>query len=425
MEETMYKRNILNNGIRIVSEHIPYVNSISIGIWVKSGSRYENNDNNGVSHFIEHMLFKGTENRSAKKIAQEIEELGGQINAFTGKEATCYYVKLLDEHYKVGIEVLSDMILNPKFSVEDIEKEKSVIQEEINMYEDSPEDLVSDIISSATWNLDALSYPILGTNSTIKNMTKESICEYFNSRYTPENIVISVAGNFDENVIIKSLEAAFANWIDKPKNTSEIILSSPSINKKIIVRSKDIEQIHIALTLKGIELGNDKLYTLLAINNFFGAGTSSQLFQKIREESGYVYTIYSFPSSYKNCGIFNIYFALNEQYLENAIELIKTEIKSIISTKMSLDDIKKSKEQLKGNYILGLESISSRMFSMGKSELMLEKIFEPKEILQKIDAITKDDVFEMIDCIFSNGIYSAAAVGRNIKEEKLNKFIWK
>jgi predicted Zn-dependent peptidase len=422
MEEIMYKRHVLNNGIRIVSEHIPYVNSISIGIWVKSGSRYENTINSGVSHFIEHMLFKGTEIRSAKRIAEEIEELGGQINAFTGKEATCFYVKLLDEHYKVGIDVLSDMIINPKFSVEDIEKEKSVIQEEINMYEDSPEDLVSDIISAATWNMDSLSYPILGTHNTIKNMSKETVCEYFDLRYTPENIVISVAGNFDEEVINKRLEEAFSNW--KMNVRSNIMLSAPNINQKIIVKSKDIEQIHIALTLKGIELGNDKLYTLLAINNFFGAGTSSQLFQRIREESGYVYTIYSFPSSYKNCGVFNIYFALNEQYLESAIGLINTEIKNIITTKMTENDIKKAKEQLKGNYILGLESISSRMFSMGKSELMLEKIFEPKEILHKIDAITKDDVFEMIDNIFNEGIFSAAAVGRNINEEKLNKFIW-
>lgn len=419
----MYKRYALNNGIKIVSEYIPYVNSISIGIWVKSGSRYEDADNNGISHFIEHMLFKGTKNRSAKRIAEEIEELGGQINAFTGKEATCFYVKLLDEHYKIGIDVLSDMILHPKFSIEDIEKEKSVIQEEINMYEDSPEDLVSDILSTATWNEDSLSFPILGTTNTIKNMSQEKILNYFNTTYVPNNVVISVAGNFNEKEIIKSLEEIFSSWNGKSK--SKLILSSPYINQKIITRNKDIEQIHIALTLKGIELGNDKLYTLLAINNYFGAGTSSLLFQKLREESGYVYTIYSFPSSYKNCGIFNIYFALNEQYLENAIHLIQTEIHNIIKNKMTDNEIKKAKEQLKGNYILGLESISSRMFGMGKSELLLENIFEPKEILNKIDSITRTDVFEMIDNIFNNGIYSAASVGRNITEDKLNKIIRK
>jgi predicted Zn-dependent peptidase len=419
----MYKRYCLDNGIRVVSEHIPYVNSISIGIWVKSGSRYENSENNGVSHFIEHMLFKGTKNRSAKKIAEDIEELGGQINAFTGKEATCYYVKLLDEHYDVGIDVLSDMIINPRFLNEDIEKEKSVIQEEISMYEDSPEDLVSDIISIATWKKDNLSFPILGSSLSIKNMSKDKIMDYYNSRYTPENIVISVAGNFDEARMKEKLSRAFQDF--NTPNTIESTLSAPSINRGVIVRNKEIEQIHFALTLNGIELGNDKLYTLLAINNYFGGGTSSQLFQKIREESGYVYTIYSFPSSYKNCGIFNIYFALNESCLDNAVELVHTEIENIVLNKMTDIQIKKSKEQLKGNYILGLESISSRMFGMGKSELMSNKVFEPKEILTKIDAITKDDVSEVIDSIFKKGIFSAACVGKNVSEEKLNKLIWR
>lgn len=419
----MYKRCSLDNGIRVVSEYIPYVNSISIGIWVKSGSRFENNDNNGVSHFIEHMLFKGTQNRSAKKIAEDIEELGGQINAFTGKEATCFYVKLLDEHYSVGIDVLSDMIMNPKFLAEDIEKEKSVIHEEINMYEDSPEDLVSDIISVATWSKDNLSFPILGTGSTIKNMTREKLVDYYNSRYTPENIVISVAGNFDEHKIIDELSKVFSGF--KAIQASSSSLSSPSINRGVIVRNKEIEQTHLALTLNGIELGNEKLYTLLAINNYFGGGTSSQLFQKIREESGYVYTIYSFPSSYKNCGIFNIYFALNETYLEDALDLVNSEIKKMAANKMTEVQVKKAKEQLKGSYILGLESISSRMFGMGKSELMQNKVYEPKDILHKIDQISSDDINEVIDCVFNGGIYSAACVGKNINEEKLTSLIWR
>lgn len=412
----MYKRYILDSKIRVITEHIPYVNSISIGLWIGSGSRYENIANNGVSHFIEHIMFKGTKNRTAKQIAAEIEELGGQINAFTGKEATCFYVKMLDEHFDVGIDVLSDMLLNPKFAEQDIEKEKSVIQEEINMYEDSPEDLVSDILSIATWGNDSLSYPILGTNKTIKELDKEKIISYFNKTYVPENIVISITGNFDEDKLISKLNSTFGTL--KNNNKFDFSLSYPSINKDIIVKNKDIEQIHIALTLNGIELGNDKLYTLLAINNYFGAGTSSRLFQRLREEEGYVYTIYSFPSAYKNKGIFNIYFALNEQYINNAMELVLSEIKTMLKNKMSKDNIVKAKEQLKGNYILGLESTSSRMFSMGKSELMLGKVFEPKEILNKIDKISIDDVNEVIDIVFKESILSAAAVGRNIDEYK-------
>lgn len=415
----MFKRYILNNNIRVIAEHIPYVNSISIGVWIGSGSRYENSNNNGVSHFIEHILFKGTKNRTAKQIASEIEELGGQINAFTGKEATCFYVKMLDEHYDIGIDVLSDMLLNPKFSQQDIEKEKSVIQEEINMYEDSPEDLVSDILSIATWGEDSLSYPILGTITTIKDLDKNKILDYFNSTYIPENIVISITGNFDEDKLINKLNNAFG--VMKNENRFSLSLSHPKVKKEIIVKNKDIEQIHVALTLKGIELGNDKLYTLLAINNYFGGGTSSKLFQKLREEEGYVYTIYSFPSAYKNVGIFNIYFALNEQYISNAMELILKEIDIMKKHRMTKNDILKAKEQLKGNYILGLESMSSRMFSMGKSELMLKKVYEPKEILNKIDMITIDDVNEVLDIVFNEGIISAAAVGRNIDEYKLKK----
>lgn len=418
----MYKRHILSNKVRVVMEHIPYINSISIGVWVKSGSRYENEDNNGVAHFIEHMLFKGTKNRSSRRIAEEIEELGGQINAFTGKEATCFYVKLLDEHYKVGIHVLSDMIRNPLFDEAELEKEKSVIQEEINMYEDSPEDLVADIISSATWKTDTLAFSILGSSGSIRSMNRQKLFQYYSSIYTPENTVVSIAGNFDENEILSELETAFSGWTMEDEKVP--FLSSPSISKELVVRSKDIEQLHLSLTLKGIEVGNDKLYTLLAINNFFGGGTSSSLFQKIREEKGYVYTIYSFPSSYKNCGVFNIYFALNEQYLEDALDLIRKEMHSLVDRKMSSTDIKKSKEQLKGSYILGLESTSSRMFSMGKSELMLNKIFEPREVLSKIDEITDQDVNEMIDFIFSEGIYSAACVGRNIDETRLKGAIW-
>lgn len=419
----MYKRYTLKNGIRVVTEFIPYVNSISIGIWIGSGSRHENSDNNGVSHFIEHMMFKGTLNRTAKKIAEDVEELGGQINAFTGKEATCFYVKLLDEHIDIGIDVLSDIITNPKFSQEDIDKEKSVIQEEINMYEDSPEDLVADLISVANWGDNTLSYPILGTQKSINEMTKEKIINYFDENYIPSNMVISVAGNFNEDEIIEKLESKFMNL--EAKQGANITLNTPELQHNVLVKKKDIEQTHVCLTLDGIELGNDKLYTLLAINNYFGGGTSSRLFQSLREEMGYVYTIYSYPSAYKNKGVFNIYFALNESYLSDALRLINEEIENIRINKMSSVQIKKAKEQLKGNYILGLESISSRMFGMGKSELMLGKVNEPREILDKIDSITDNDVSEVIDNIFGKGIITAAAVGRKINEKKFKEFVWR
>lgn len=417
----MYNKYVLKNGIKVVTEYIPYVNSISMGVWIKSGSRYENLTDNGVSHFIEHMLFKGTKNRSAKRIAEEIEELGGQINAFTGKEATCYYVKLLDEHIDIGIDVLRDMFFDSKMSQDDIEREKGVIIEEINMYEDSPEDLVMDILSEATWGTDTLAYRILGTKKSIDLFNKDMILEYFKERYIPQNMVISIAGNFNEKELIKKIENNFGEHNSIGDTKKEI--TKPDINKKITVKKKDIEQIHVALTFKGIELGNEKLYTLLAVNNYFGGGTSSKLFQSLREEKGYVYTIYSFPASYENAGIFNIYFALNAQYLKPAMDLIHSEIDEMLNSKMDDIKIKKAKEQLKGNYILGLESISSRMFGIGKSELMLNKVVDPKEILNKIDSISKEDVYEVIESVFSKGILSAAAVGKKINEDKFKSLI--
>ncbi|MCX7951793.1 MAG: insulinase family protein [Clostridiales bacterium] len=418
----MYKVNNLKNGIRVVTEYIPYVNSISLGIWVKSGSRYENLDNNGISHFIEHMMFKGTKNRTAKILAEEIESLGGQINAFTSKEATCYYVKMIDEHIDVALDVLLDMLLNSNMSEDDIEKEKGVIKEEINMYEDSPEDLVGDLLSKSTWDGDTLSYSILGTHETINKMSREKILDYMKHTYTQNNIVIAIAGNFKEDSIVKKIESYFDNSTLNPN--FDLNISKPEIKNDIIIKQKDIEQVHIGLSLKGIELGNEEIYTLSAINSYFGGGTSSRLFQRLREENGLVYTVYSFPSSYMNCGSFNIYFALNEHNVEKAVKLLREEIETLYKHGMNKDQMKKAKEQLKGSYILGLESVASRMFSVGKSVLLQNKVYEPTEVLNKIDNITENDFRKVIDKVFLSGIQSVAAVGKNINENTLRQQIW-
>jgi len=418
----MFTRDKLNNGIRIVSEYIPYVNSVSIGIWIANGSRDENAEDNGISHFIEHMMFKGTIKRTAKEIAESIEEIGGQINAFTGKEATCYYVKVLDSHIDIAINVLSDMLLNSKLSEDDIEKEKGVILEEINMYEDSPEDLVTDLLSQSMWPNTSIGYPILGTSQTLKEFNREKIVNYMRKHYTANNTVISVAGNFEKEKLLKLLKESFEGW-NAADNKLEY--DSPGINKGVLVKSKNIEQIHLSLGLNGIEIGNEDLYTLLVINNIFGGGTSSRLFQKIREEKGIAYSIYSYPSSYKNIGIFSIYLGLNPKYVGSAVNLIKEEINHIKLTGISEEQLKKSKEQLKGNYILGLESTSNRMFGMGKSELIINNVYEPKEILQKIDIISISDVNRVVKNTFNQGIISAAVVGKVNKKIDIDKLLSK
>lgn len=414
----MYTKDILNNGIRVVTEYIPYVNSVSIGVWIANGSRDEDESNNGISHFIEHMMFKGTTKRNAKQIAESIEEIGGQINAFTSKEATCFYIKVLDSHIEIAIDVLSDMLLNSKISDDDIEKEKGVILEEINMYEDSPEDLVTDLLSQAMWPNTSIGFPILGTIQTIKEFSREKIIKYLEDHYTANNIVISVAGNFDKDKLVRLLDMKFSQWKTARNKKS---YDSPGINRGIKYKSKDIEQVHISLGLCGIELGNEDLYTLLVVNNIFGGGTSSNLFQKIREEKGLAYSIYSYPSSFKNVGVFSIYAGLNPMYIDEVINLIREEIENIRTFGISEIQLSKSKEQLKGNYILGLESTSNRMFGMGKSELLNNKIYEPKEILQKIDLINMDDIRKIINNTFKEGIVSSAVVGKFDKDIDLEK----
>lgn len=414
----MYNKLTLDNGLRIVTEYIPHVKSVSIGIWVEAGSRKESEQNNGVSHFIEHMLFKGTKNRSAKDIAEAFDNIGGQINAFTSKECTCYYAKVLDNHIDIAIDVLSDMFFNSLFDKEDIAKEKSVIYEEIKMYEDSPEDLVHDLLSQTIFNGNSLSFPILGSQEILDKITRNDLIDYYESFYTPCNTVISIAGNFDFNAAIKMIKEYFGKWT--PKHSIFEKYYQPIIHHNISKKKKDIEQLHFCIGTEGIPQGQDDLYALLILNNIFGGSMSSRLFQDIREDRGLVYSIYSYPSSYKDTGIFTIYAALNSSYFTEVIDIIMENINKIKKDYLTEDEINKSKEQLKGNYILGLESTSSRMTSIGKSELLLGRIISPQEIASKIDSVELKDIVNVTNRIFDNSKYNVAYVGKFNNEKEID-----
>lgn len=415
----MYKKNTLDNGVRVVSEKIPYVRSVSLGIWVKTGSRNENRRNNGISHFIEHMLFKGTDKRSAAEIAETIDNIGGQLNAFTGKECTCFYTKTLDTHLDVALDILADMFFNSFFARKDIAVEKKVIFEEIGMYEDSPEELVHDILSETVWDGNSIGYPILGTRKCLKSINKDMILSYMAENYVPENVVISVAGNFEEESLLSLVDKYFGNWkAETAKRTEyEAVIFKQGLN----IREKDTEQVHLCLGFEGIEHGNDRLYSLLAVNNIFGGGMSSRLFQKIREKKGLVYSIYSYPSAYKNAGLFTIYAGMKPEQLNEVSQLINDEIRLLVKKGIKPEELAKSKEQLKGNYILGLESTSSRMNSIGKSELMLGYTNTPEEVLEKIDAISMEVIDDIIDGIFNTDSAGVSIVG-NIKQDFELKF---
>ena len=413
----MYKKHVLENGLTIIGEEIPYVKSISLGVWINVGSRIENEEISGVSHFIEHMLFKGTENRTSKQIASEIDNLGGQINAFTSKECTCYYVKLLDSHIDIGIDILSDMILNSKFNEEDINKERSVIIEELKMYEDSPEDLAYDLLTENIYAGDSLGMNIIGTEESLNKLDKNEILNYFEKYYVPNNAVIAISGNFEFSEIVKKIEEKFKNWENKDIN---IELKKAEFKSCFLTKNKDTEQVNLAMSLEAVPLENEEeVYALAVINTVFGGSISSRLFQKIREEKGLVYSIYSSQSLYRKCGELGIFASMSNEHLEEVYNSIIEEISFMKESYLTDKEISESKEQLKGSYILGLESTSSRMMAIGRSMTLNNKLESSDDILKAIDNVDKNTVKKVIDKIFNLDKLGVCIVGRDVEKIKL------
>nr|WP_317331513.1 pitrilysin family protein [uncultured Romboutsia sp.] len=413
----MYKKHVLENGLTIIGEEIPYVKSISLGVWINAGSRIEDEEISGVSHFIEHMLFKGTKNRTSKQIASEIDNLGGQINAFTSKECTCYYVKLLDSHIDIGIDILSDMILNSKFEEDDLDKERSVIIEELKMYEDSPEDLAYDLLTENIYKNDPLGMNIIGTEESLKRLNREKLLGYFNKYYVPNNSVISISGNFNFDEIINKIEEKFKAWNKRDVN---IDIKKAEFKSCFLTKNKDIEQVNLAMSLEAVPLENDEeVYALAVVNTVFGGSISSRLFQKIREEKGLVYSIYSSQSLYRKCGELGIFASMSNDHLEEVYESIIEEIKIMKKYYLTDQEIKESKEQLKGSYILGLESTSSRMMSIGRALLLNDKVESTDSILKSIDSVDRKTVKGVIDKVFNLDKLGVCIVGRDVEENKL------
>ena len=413
----MYKCQTLKNGLTIIGEEIPYLKSISLGVWVKAGSIMETKENSGVSHFIEHMLFKGTTNRTSKELAREIDNLGGVINAFTSKECTCVYVKLLDEHINIGIDVLSDMILNSRFDERDIKKEKSVILEELKMYEDSPDDLVYDLLLENIYKDHSLGMNILGDRQSLKNLKRESILDYYNKYYVPNNSIISICGNFKFEEIVKQIEEKFKTWQPKSVDTTT---TKPNFNPCIVKKNKDIEQVNLAINLDAIPMTNNReVYALSVVNNVFGGSISSRLFQKIREEKGLAYSIYSSQTLYEDCGELGIFASTSTENIQEVYKSILEEIELIRNEYISPQEIHESKEQLKGSYMLDLESTSSRMMSNGKNLLMRNKVDDEQDIIDYINAVEYDDVVKIIKKVFNTENMGVCIVGKDVENINL------
>ncbi|MBQ7573101.1 MAG: insulinase family protein [Clostridia bacterium] len=403
----MYEYRTLKNGIRVVAERIDYLKSVSIGVWVGNGSRFERSTENGISHFIEHMLFKGTESKSAKEIAMAIDNIGGQINAFTAREYTCFYTRTLDTHTSVAMDILSDMLFNSRLDKEDMDLERKVILEEISLYEDSPEDLVYDIASYAVWGDTPIGRPILGTKETLDGITPDIMREYMKNHYTAKNIIISVSGNYADN---------FFDELEKYFGVAPLMDITPDMERAIytpknIVRTKDIEQVQLVTTFNGIDVMDDRVYSLLAFNNIFGSGMSSRLFQNIREREGLVYSINAGHSAYLGAGVFDIGAGMSPENLPRVCELISDEVNRIKREKLSKDEVQVAKEQLKGSYILSYESTGARMQGAGRSMLIDKPIRTQEEILDLIDKVDTDSVSEIIDTVLDTKTVAISAVG--------------
>jgi len=401
----------LSNGLRVVAEYIPHFPSVSVGLWIGAGSMYETVEENGLSHFVEHMLFKSTENRTTREIAVEMDALGGHVNAFTSKECTCYYAKVIAEHLPRAMDLLTDLLLHAKMEEEDFEKERGVILEEIAMCEDTPEDLVYDLLAEAYFGDHALSRPILGTAQQIGSVTREALIDCREKHYRPDNTVLAIAGRFDLSQFRQMAEEMLGGWT--APQVKAPALDNPPCQGLVKTKKKDIEQVHMCLAYPGVSQDDEGLYALSVMNNLFGGGMSSRLFQRIREEMGAAYSVYSFPSTYVTCGMLQLYAGTSPETAQLVADEMHKQIQVLMDGGVTDEEFDMAKEQLKVSYVLGLESSSSRMSSIGRSKLMRGHAVDPDDVVKKIEAVTKADVERVIRRVLTQKC-AASLVGRNV-----------
>lgn len=393
----MIEQITLPNGVRIVSERMSNTRSVATGIFIKAGSRTETMEEHGISHLIEHMMFKGTRQQSAKEIAVYFDRLGGNINAFTSKDQTCYYVKTLDEHARAAFDVLADMFLDSKFEEEELEKEKRVVIEEIKMYEDTPDDLVHELLAIAAYGDDVMARPILGTEESVLKINRQMIMEYVKEAYAPDQIVISLAGHVTDELIAQ-VKNRFS--IIEPSQTTRHI-QAPILKSDTVRKEKDTEQVHVCYNFPSIASADDRLPTLALLNNAFGATMSSRLFQSIREDRGLAYSVFSYYTTFDDHGTFTIYVGTSKETLEEVETVLAAEIKTLLADGLTTKEIEDGIEQLKGSLILGNESTSSHMNRNARNEIHLGTHPTLEEVLAEVEQITATDIREMITHIFS------------------------
>lgn len=414
----MYFQRILKNGVRVVAQKIEGFRSVSVGIWIGTGSANEVlPEERGVSHFIEHMLFKGTQRRTAQQIAAEMDGMGGILNAFTSKECTCYHARVTDEKLPQTLDLLCDVVFHATLDEGEMQKEKGVVLEEINMVEDTPEDLVHDLLSEAYFGEHPLARPILGTAQSVANMTKKIMQDYMAKQYVPENIVFAAAGGIEFEAFCDLVEKQTEHL--KPSGKAPMKYKAfEGAEPRFLTRAKPIEQAHLCLCMPGFCIDDPHLYALNVLNNAFGGSMSSRLFQQIREERGLAYDVYSHPSTYAKNGVFSIYAGVTAAKATEVCELILQEMETLKKEGLSEEEFIRAKEQLKGNYILGLESTSARMNAIGRSMVMTGKVKTAEETLRQIEDVQAEDIQEILPLLFDREKLAGSAVGK-IQEDEL------
>ncbi len=404
----MYEKSSLDSGIQVITERIPHVRSVTIGFWFQVGSRDEPTQQQGITHFIEHMLFKGTASRSAKEIAEAMDATGGQLNAFTTKEHTCYYARMLDQHLPFAVDLLADMVLHSRFDPSDIAKEKGVVTEEIRMYEDAPDELVHDLILEAAWGAHPLGRSTLGTVASVQALSRDTLVDFVNQHYAAENLVVAAAGNVEHQQVVDLVAAAFAGLPHQAMNRTNSSLSRQS---QVLVRYKDTEQVHLCVGNGGVPRSDPHKYAMYILDTVLGGGMSSRLFQELREERGLVYSAYSYHSGFQETGLFTVYAGTSPENAATVLSLIYGEQEHLCREGISQQELQRAKEQLKGGLMLSLESTSNRMHRLAKAVLYQEQMLNPDEIIARIEAVTAQDVRDVAQTSFAHSQPAVAAIG--------------
>ncbi len=402
------RKSVLDNGIRVVTEMVSHVRSVAVGVWVETGSRHEPEPLRGISHFIEHLVFKGTETRSGPEIARAVDSVGGQMDAFTAKEQTCFYVSVLDEHLPLAVDLLTDILLHPRFAQEDMEREKSVIGQEIRMVEDAPDDLIHDLFAERVWPGHPVGRPILGSWDVIQGLTREEILGHFRGEYTPDRITIAVAGHVEHDRVVELFSRPFAGFRRRAPARDTL---SPKLVPQFDVIEKPLEQVHFCVGLPGLAQAHPARYVLAVLNDIIGGSMSSRLFQEIREREGLVYSIYSASLAFKDAGLLFVYAGTDGENFDKVVALTLKELRGIRIPGVTADEVARAKEHLKGSLVLSLESTSSRMNRLAKQELYHGHFITLDEMLAAIDAVSLNQVREMASLLLDGSQLSLVALG--------------